>query len=128
VNTFLVITSEPIDETALASARAASVTSGAVVTFRGVVRGVEDGRPIQGIRYEAFEEMARSEFGKLFEEAGRRWPLESIRLVHRIGPVAAGDASLWVEVAAPHRGEALAACGWIIDEMKRRVPVWKRPY
>ena len=55
-----------------------------------------------------------------------RWPVESVRLVHRLGPVLAGEASLWVEVVAPHRGEAFAACQWLIDEMKRVVPIWKR--
>ena len=55
------------------------------------------------------------------------WPqVGSVRLVHRLGFVAAGEASLWVEVAAPHRGEAFAACQWLIDRMKQVVPIWKR--
>ena len=57
----------------------------------------------------------------------QKWPIESVRLAHRIGPVQAGETSLWVEVVAPHRGEAFAACQFLIDEMKKRVPIWKKP-
>lgn len=121
------LTSGPIDAAALAAARPFSATAGAVVQFLGVVRGEERGAAIQGIEYEAFEAMVEAQFRKLFDEAERRWPLEAVRLVHRVGMVAAGEASLWIEVTAPHRGEALAACGWLIDEMKRVAPIWKRP-
>jgi molybdopterin synthase catalytic subunit len=100
---------------------------GAVITFSGVVRGLEQGAAIGGIDYTAFVPMAEAQFHRLFDEASRRWPLESIRLVHRLGYVRVGEASLWIEVIAPHRGEAFAACQWLIDEMKRVVPIWKRP-
>ena len=72
--------------------------------------------------------MARHQFGLLFDEMEKRWPVESVRLVHRIGRVSAGEASLWVEIIAPHRQEAFAACQFLIDEMKRVVPIWKKPH
>jgi molybdopterin synthase catalytic subunit len=71
--------------------------------------------------------MAEHQVDLLFQEMERRWPIESVRLVHRVGPVPVNEAALWVEVVAPHRGEAFAACQWFIDELKRVVPIWKRP-
>jgi molybdopterin synthase catalytic subunit len=100
---------------------------GAVVNFLGVVRGEEEGEPIQAIEYEAFQQMAGHQFNLLFDEIEKRWPVESVRLIHRIGRVETNEPSLWVEVIAPHRGEAFAACQWLIDEMKRVVPIWKKP-
>jgi molybdopterin synthase catalytic subunit len=70
--------------------------------------------------------MVRHQFGLLFDEVEQRWPVASIRLVHRTGRVAVTEASLWVEVVTPHRGEAFAACQYLIDEMKKRVPIWKK--
>jgi len=123
----LLLSAEPIDEPALTASRVLSSGMGAVITFSGVVRGLEQGAAIGGIDYTAFVPMAEAQFHRLFDEASRRWPLESIRLVHRLGYVRVGEASLWIEVIAPHRGEAFAACQWLIDEMKRVVPIWKRP-
>lgn len=121
------IVTEPIDETALAGCRRIGAGMGAVVDFLGVVRGSEEGAPIVAIDYTAFQEMAEAQFRKLLDSAADRWPLESVRIVHRIGVVAVGEPSLWIEVVAPHRAEAFDACRWIIDEMKRVVPIWKRP-
>jgi molybdopterin synthase catalytic subunit len=70
--------------------------------------------------------MAEHQFKLIFEAMEKRWPIESVRLVHRIGVVAVNEPSLWVEVVAPHRGEAFAAGQYLIDEMKRLVPIWKR--
>lgn len=124
----LQILREPIDPPARLADRPSSSTAGAVIVFLGVVRATEDGAPIAAIDYEAFVPMAEHQFGRLFDELHRRWPaLESVRLQHRIGTVPPGEPSLWVEVTAPHRGEAFAACQWLIDEMKRVVPIWKRP-
>jgi molybdopterin synthase catalytic subunit len=100
---------------------------GAAVNFTGVVRDSEEGAAITGIHYEAFSKMAEHQFHRLFAEMEKRWPIESVRLVHRVGIVRVNDPSLWVEVIAPHRGEAFAACQWLIDEMKRVVPIWKKP-
>lgn len=121
----LTITSEPINEAELISQRQLSAGMGAVVNFLGVVRGSEDGKSISAIEYEGFEKMVRHQFNLLFDEMAKRWPLESVRLVHRIGVVKVNEPSLWVEIVAPHRGEAFAACQWLIDEMKRVVPIWK---
>ena len=122
----LKITAEPIQEPALLTNRQVSVDSGAVVYFLGVVRGREEGTQIQAIDYETFQKMAEHQFGLLFDEMERRWPIESVRLIHRVGIVKVNEPSLWVEVIAPHRGEAFAACQWLIDEMKRVVPIWKK--
>jgi molybdopterin synthase catalytic subunit len=123
----LVISPDPIDEARLTAARRASDGMGAAVYFAGIVRGHEAGAAIRAIDYEAFEPMARHQFELLFQQIEKRWPIESIRVVHRIGPVAVNEPSLWVEVLAPHRGEAFAACQFLIDEMKRVVPIWKKP-
>ena len=127
VNRELTITTEPIDEAALLRSRAMSGGMGAAVCFLGVVRGSEDGNDIQAIEYESFQKMAEHQFNQLFDEMAKRWPIESVRLVHRVGVVKVGEPSLWVEIVAPHRGEAFAACQWLIDEMKRVVPIWKKP-
>jgi molybdopterin synthase catalytic subunit len=123
----LTITSAPIDEPALLQKRKLSSGMGAVIYFLGVVRGTEAGTTINAIEYEAFQQMAEHQFNLLFDEMEKRWPIESVRLVHRIGVVKVNEPSLWVEVIAPHRGEAFAACQWLIDEMKRVVPIWKKP-
>lgn len=121
------LTREPIDEAALAASVPASRTAGASLVFVGIVRDREGDASIRGLDYEAFEAMAEHQFHKLFDQVEQRWPMiESLRLVHRIGVVEAGHPSLWVEVRAPHRGEAFAATQWLIDEMKRVVPIWKR--
>ena len=104
-----------------------SAGMGAAVYFSGVVRGSEGEAAIRAIEYEAFEKMVMHQFDLIFAEIERRWPIESIRLVHRVGVVAVNESSLWVEVIAPHRGEAFAACQHLIDEMKRVVPIWKKP-
>ena len=122
----LTITTERIDETALLSKRGLSDGMGAVVCFLGVVRGTEEDRAISAIEYEAFLRMAEHQFDRLFDQMEKRWPIESVRLVHRVGVVEVNEPSLWVEVVGPHRGEAFAASQWLIDEMKRVVPIWKK--
>jgi len=123
----LTISPDPIDEPALVAARRMTGSMGAAVYFSGVVRGSEEGQPIAAIEYECFRPMAEHQFHLLFDEVERRWSVESVRLVHRLGVVRVNEPSLWVEIVAPHRGEAFAACQWLIDEMKRVVPIWKRP-
>jgi molybdopterin synthase catalytic subunit len=121
------LVTEAIDESALLLQRRMSPGAGAAVYFAGVVRGSEEGNAITAIEYEAFERMVRHQFELLFQEVETRWPVESVRLVHRLGVVKVKEPSLWVEVVAPHRGEAFAACQYLIDEMKQRVPIWKKP-
>ncbi len=119
----LTLTHDPITETAPQM----SEGMGAVVTFHGVVRGTEEGEAIAAIDYEANEEMALHQFGLIFDALEKRWPVESVRLVHRLGVVPANEASLRVEIMAPHRVEAFEACQFLINEMKDKVPIWKRP-
>src|ERR1051326_8151602 len=123
----LSITEQPIDEGVLLSERTMSKGMGAVVYFLGVVREREQGESISGLEYESFQRMAEHQFHLLFDEIEKRWPIESIRVVHRIGVIKVNEPSLWVEVVAPHRGEAFVACQWLIDEMKKVVPIWKKP-
>jgi molybdopterin synthase catalytic subunit len=122
------ITSQPIDEATLLRGRKMSDAMGAAIYFLGVVRGTEaPDKKISAIEYEAFQKMVGHQFDLLFDEMEKRWPIESVRLVHRVGMVLVNEPSLWVEVIAPHRGEAFASCQWLIDEMKRVVPIWKKP-
>lgn len=123
----LTLSPDPIDEAALAKARSITDGMGAVVTFAGVVRGREGEVAITGIDYESFDDMARRQFELIFAEIEQRWPIESVRLTHRIGIVKVNEPSLWVEVVAAHRAEAFYACQFLIDQMKQRVPIWKKP-
>ena len=127
MKTQLTITSDPIDEATLIAERQLSENMGAVMVFHGVVRSEEAGESITALDYEANEEMARHQFGLIFAEIDKRWPVESVRLIHRVGIVSVNEPSLWVEVIAPHRAEAFTACQFLINEMKQKVPIWKRP-
>lgn len=122
----LILTVEPINECRLLQGRSVARAMGAAVYFLGTVRVIEDGREIAGIEYEAFEKMARRQFELIFDAVERKWPVDSIRLVHRLGRVPVGEGSVWVEVVAPHRAEAYAASEFIVEEMKRTVPIWKK--
>jgi molybdopterin synthase catalytic subunit len=122
----LSITSKPIDEATLLAGREMTSAMGAAIYFVGVVRGSEDNESIAALDYEAFLKMAEHQFHLLFDEMEKRWPIESVRLVHRIGVVKVNEPSLWVEVVARHRGEAFASCQWLIDRMKEVVPIWKK--
>ena len=101
--------------------------SGAILDFRGVVREREDGRLIEGIDYEAHATMAQYQLERITGEAVQRFQLDGGVVRHRIGFVPAGEASLLVRLVAGHRAEALAAMSWLIDELKKRVPIWKHP-
>jgi molybdopterin synthase catalytic subunit len=123
----LTLSQDPIDDAGLARRRRSDRETGAVVCFLGLVRGTEGTEAIQALEYEAFINMVEHQFGLIFAEMEKRWPVHSVRVVHRIGRVRVTEASLWVEVLAGHRGEAFAACQYLIDEMKRLVPIWKKP-
>ena len=123
----LTITDQAINEAAMLAGRSVSSAMGAVVYFLGIVRETEAGQAISALEYEAFRRMAEHQFNLIFDQIEKRWPIESIRLIHRIGTIRVNEPSLWVEVVAPHRGEAFAACQCLIDEMKRVVPIWKKP-
>ncbi len=123
----LVLTTQPIEESVLNAERKLCGEMGAVVTFLGYVREAEAGAPIAALEYESFQRMAEHQFHLLFDQMEERWPLEWVRLFHRLGVVRVNEPSLWVEVIAPHRGEAFEACQWLIDQMKQVVPIWKKP-
>ena len=98
---------------------------GALVEFHGIVREMEGASALSALWYEAYETMARREFGRMFPELSARHPVQDVLVIHRIGRVPVGEASLYVRVMAKHRGQALSFCGELIDWMKKNVPIWK---
>jgi len=105
----------------------ADLDAGAVVDFWGVVRQLEDGRKIDGIDYEAHRAMAEHQLRMVADAAMEKFQLRKVLLYHRVGFVRAGEASLYLQVSAPHRASAFEASKWMVDELKRKVPIWKRP-
>ncbi|MDB4951840.1 MAG: moaE [Gemmatimonadetes bacterium] len=101
-------------------------SDGAALLFWGVVRNEHGGRAVQSLEYEAYAEMAERKMQQIADEARERFGTGAIRIVHRVGLLAVGEASVGIAVAAPHRGEAYEASRYVIEELKRRVPVWKR--
>ena len=101
--------------------------AGAVVDFWGVVRPSEDGREIEGIDYDAHLEMAEHQLKRIAEQATEQFELRLVIVHHRIGFIAVGEASLFLRMASSHRSEAFHASQWIVDELKKKVPIWKRP-
>jgi molybdopterin synthase catalytic subunit len=99
--------------------------AGAIVDFFGNVRPLENGEQIEGIEYEAHPEMAGHQLRKIARDAAERFDLLAIQLHHSVGFVAVGETSLFLRVASVHRGAAFEASRWIVDELKRRVPIWK---
>ena len=115
------LTETPLDLPALGN----DPFAGAIVDFQGVVRALEDGREIVGIEYEAHREMAEHQMRIVAEKAGREFGARRIILRHRTGFVPAGHASVIVRVETGHRGAAFEASQWIMNELKRVVPIWK---
>ncbi|HEY8801761.1 MAG TPA: molybdenum cofactor biosynthesis protein MoaE [Candidatus Dormibacteraeota bacterium] len=99
---------------------------GALIIFEGVVREGSRGKTVKGLVYEAYGTMALRQMERLAEEARGRWPITDLAIVHRLGHLAVGEVSVVIAVAAAHRGEAFDACEWVIDELKRTVPIWKK--
>ena len=124
-NDELFITEKPIDSGEAAVGGVASDVGG-VAVFWGVVRDVEEGKPIRALEYTVYLEMAEHQFRKLFAVAREKWPVKRIRVIHRLGTIPVGEPSLLVRVEAAHRGEAFAAAQFIIDELKEKVPIWKQ--
>ncbi len=101
--------------------------AGATVDFWGVVRRLEDGREIKGIDYEANREMAEHQLRQIAEQAVEKFRLQLVIIHHRIRFIAVGEPSLFVRVTSLHREEAFRASQWIVNELKRKVPIWKKP-
>jgi molybdopterin synthase catalytic subunit len=113
----------PLDSHAPSSIEGA----GAIVEFFGNVRPRENGELIEGLEYEAHRSLAEHQLEQVAQEAATRFALRAVKLHHRIGFVPAGESSLYLRVAAEHRGAAFDASKWIVDELKKRVPIWKTP-
>lgn len=101
---------------------------GAVVVFEGIVRDHTRGRRTLYLDYEAYEPMARRKLEELAEEALERFEIREVVLVHRLGRLEHSDTSVLIAVASEHRGAAFEACRWLIDTLKRTVPIWKKEY
>jgi molybdopterin synthase catalytic subunit len=119
------LTREPIDPAALLRS-VARPRHGAILLFLGVVREVNDGRDVTGIEYSAYEAMAVRELEAIASETLARFDATDVAIEHRLGELALEEASVGIAVAHPHRGTAYDASRWVIEELKRRVPIWKR--
>ena len=123
----LAIVTEKIDPARVLAAvddRAA----GAAILFLGVVRDHNEGRRVARLEYEAFEALAVREGERILAEALQRFPVARAACVHRLGTLAVGEVAVWVGISAPHRAEAFAACRYVIDEVKHRLPIWKKEH
>lgn len=119
------LTDRPLDAAALL-AEVASEGCGGTALFLGTVRRSAEDGDVAGIEYSAYPEMAEAEFDRMVAEARSRWPALRVALRHRTGFISAGEASIAIAVACPHRAEAFDACRYLIEETKKRVPVWKK--
>ncbi len=126
-NALVRIQRDPIDGVAL-TARVKQGEDGAVVIFDGIVRNNTRGRRALYLDYEAYEAMALDQMRELAREAGQRFDVHRIALVHRLGRLQIGETSVWIAVASAHRAQAFDACRWIIDTLKKTVPIWKKEY
>lgn len=109
-----------------AALTAGRVDVGAVATFVGLVRDANDGSGVQAMTLEHYPGMTEKALQEIVDEARRRWQLQGVRVIHRIGRMLPGERIVFVAVASPHRGEAFAACEFIMDYLKTRAPFWKR--
>ena len=118
------LTKASLDLTALVTAVAAP-DRGGIASFVGTVRDHHQGHAVQALEYSAYLPMAEAECARIVDETERRWSVR-VALRHRIGLLEIGDAAVAIAVAGAHRDEAFAACRHVIEEVKRRVPIWKR--
>ena len=123
----MAISASSIDTAAL-RASMADVRAGAIVTFEGWVRNHNEGRDVDALEYEVYAPLAVTEGERIIAEVQRDIPIIAARAVHRSGELALGDCAVWVGVVSPHRDEAFRACRRIIDEIKVRLPIWKKEH
>lgn len=120
------VTTEPLSADSLAS-DVIVPEAGAVSVFLGVVRDNTAGRPVVALEYEANVPMAEAKLKEIGEAVHQRWPgVQQVAMLHRIGRLAIGEASVAIAVSAAHRREAILACHYAIDRLKETVPIWKR--
>ena len=125
-NTFS-FSNTPIDSSALHNALRHD-TAGGFVAFEGWVRNHNEGQAVLRLEYEAFAELAQKEGQIIIDEALSKFAIVQAACVHRVGLLEIGDMAVWVGVSAAHRGAAFDACRYIIDEVKQRVPIWKKEH
>ncbi len=113
---------------ALVRAELADPASGGFASFEGWVRNHNEGREVRRLEYEAFEELAVKEGERIVRAAIERFGVAHALCVHRVGVLEVGELAVWVGVSSGHRGEAFQACRFIIDEVKHRVPIWKKEH
>jgi molybdopterin synthase catalytic subunit len=102
--------------------------AGAFAAFEGIVRDLNDGRRVLALEYEAYAPLAGREGERIFGEARARYPVIGIAGAHRTGRLVPGELAMWVGVVAEHRGAAFDACRFVVDQLKARVPIWKREH
>ena len=119
------LTHDEIDYTALTES-VRSDQAGAVVLFLGTVREMTNGRQTTALDYDAYPEMAEAKISELINEAREKWPIEQVGIIHRLGHLQLGDISVAVALSCPHRQQAFEAGRFLIDELKVRVPIWKK--
>ena len=110
----------------ISALRASSKRMGGIATFIGCARDFSEGREVTRISFDAYGSMAVAEMNRLRDEAIAKFALLDVRIVHRVGVVGAGDQIVFIAAGAEHRAPALQACHWLIDELKQRVPIWKK--
>lgn len=124
---FFELTNEPLNVGEIAR-RVVPPSCGAIVTLDGFVRQFTKGKETLYLEYEAYEPMALKEMEKLIKSAKDQFDIENIGIVHRLGRMEIGETSVVISVASPHRRAAFEACEWLIKELKRTVPIWKKEY
>jgi molybdopterin synthase catalytic subunit len=125
----LCITEEPLRIESLVDALApATGAEGAVVTFVGVVRNHNLDRHVRYLEYEGYEPLALRAFERIVREVGERWPGARMALHHRVGRLEIGEASVAIAAVSAHRGDAFAACRYVIERVKQIAPIWKREF
>jgi molybdopterin synthase catalytic subunit len=120
------LTAEPIELTRLV-ARVTAPDRGGIACFLGTVRNHHSGRDVVRLDYSAYELMAEAECDRIVREAEAQWDC-AVALLHRIGTLEVGDTAVAIAAAAPHRDEAFAACRFVIEQVKQRVPIWKKEH
>ena len=124
---YTAVTPEPIDAATVLS-RVGASEDGAAILFLGVVRDHADGRTVDGMRYDAYAEMAEGVLAEIATEAAARLGTDRVAVVHRTGALAVGEVSVAIAVSSPHRAEAFDASRYVIEEIKKRLPVWKKEH
>lgn len=119
------ITDRPLDATRISNAVRRD-RDGAVVTFDGVVRNHSQGKEVDHLEYEVFEEMALAKLDEIVDETEQKWPQCRVLVEHRIGRLEVGDSAVVIAVSSPHRKDAFQGCQYVIDRIKQIVPIWKR--